>query len=76
MDAEILEGYPDILEAFERYASEETGAYKGKKDISTKAKLLNLDCILDTVQYGGTSDCIQNGLLGFTCTSEGCAEFL
>jgi rubrerythrin len=73
------EGYPEISEAFKRYAFEEAdhasrfaellgevvfpdtkknlqlraeaeaGACKGKKDIATKAKQLNLDAIHDTV---------------------------
>ena len=55
------EGYPEIAEAYKRYAYEEAdhasrfaelaecGACSGKMDLAKKAKALNLDAIHDTV---------------------------
>ena len=53
------EGYPEIAEAYKRYAYEEAdhasrfaellGACAGKMDLAKKAKALNLDAIHDTV---------------------------
>ena len=48
------EGYPEVAEAFKRYAWEEAkdaeqGACEDKKRIATRAKALNLDAIHDTV---------------------------
>ena len=45
------EGYPEVAEAFKRYAWEdaEQGACEDKKRIATRAKALNLDAIHDTV---------------------------
>ena len=45
------EGYPEIAEAFKRYAWEEAehAACEGKKRIATQAKQQNLDAIHDTV---------------------------
>ena len=51
------QGYPEIAEAYKRYAFEEAemraaaeqGACAGKKELATLAKQLNLDAIHDTV---------------------------
>ena len=46
------EGYPEVAEAFKRYAWEEAehaAACEDKKRIATRAKALNLDAIHDTV---------------------------
>ena len=45
------EGYPEVSEAFKRYAYEEAehGATAGKFDLAKRAKAANLDAIHDTV---------------------------